>query len=355
MSKNSERRLKPDYAATAVGLDQFEAELYDPKEAFLKDARSYLRALAKELGWHGDAKINRGGIAVAGEAYARLFHPVAAVGAWVTIDGRGGFYNYYSKGPLPQGVDIIWRTTKRHHSVSHDGSNCWESGSISVGELAEKIRTTVAKVEPIVDLSKGLPEEIAEQHLVLLPDRNIDLHKRTFSLSKEEEMRGYPYTLKSLRSWSVNDLNLEREALMAVWADIKGNEMLRAYLRLIDAVLMEKQLLHASPIDNVPELEKSDEAKTAETYLRAMIALIRVTQQDRMNDRKFEKVWKKFVVRLASEQWIENCTDLVLIEIILNFYANSINKKYVAPIPGEIVNRFQNQAKKISKALNTTK
>ena len=90
--KNNARALQPSgaYGANIQAYDDVSA---DRKDAFLRDAAAYLRAVGKALVLDGrfdqfDIRTNRAGIAVSGEVSADFYQPPAADGAmrpWLSV------------------------------------------------------------------------------------------------------------------------------------------------------------------------------------------------------------------------------------------------------------------------------
>ena len=99
------------------------------KKAFQLDARRYLKAVLRELGWVGKVSFNPGGIAVSGDAYLNATCPdgqglhicLSANGLWVprgsSPSGVNGYWRFSragegscSHGPLYRNLDWHWKT-----------------------------------------------------------------------------------------------------------------------------------------------------------------------------------------------------------------------------------------------------
>jgi N12 class adenine-specific DNA methylase len=123
------------------------------KDAFLKDATSYLKAVAKALtveGFvpHTDSKgkparvvsVNEGGPAVSGDAMLTMFHPGMKRGIYITIGGESlGFVN-----STKSNASVMMRVTKEGDRFS-GGENRWMPVNLPASELADRARDAVAQ------------------------------------------------------------------------------------------------------------------------------------------------------------------------------------------------------------------
>jgi N12 class adenine-specific DNA methylase len=123
------------------------------KDAFLKDASAYLKAVAKVLeaeGFapHADRKgkpgkvvtVNEGGPAVAGDAMLTMFHPDLKRGIYITVGGHAVGFTASSKS----GVTVMMRVTKEGDRYG-GGENLWMPAGLPASKLAERARAAVAQ------------------------------------------------------------------------------------------------------------------------------------------------------------------------------------------------------------------
>jgi len=122
------------------------------KDAFLKEAQSYLKAVEKELAKSGFTKfvdhkgnadkrsvsVNPAGPAVSGDVSLVLSGPDGAPGVYVTIGEtalRGGFTPH-----TKQGVAIMWRINAPNNKYGTRGGNNWAKTTLTATELATILR-----------------------------------------------------------------------------------------------------------------------------------------------------------------------------------------------------------------------
>jgi hypothetical protein len=122
---------------------------YNPvgKDAFERDARRYLKAVLRHLGWTGKVTYNRAGIAVSGEA---TFHAAPAgsdVGVFVEVSAGGGWEPVL---PSPSGVTILWRLEPLggQDRWNHAFRNQWAGWRRSATALADQIQAAHAEISP---------------------------------------------------------------------------------------------------------------------------------------------------------------------------------------------------------------
>jgi len=156
-SDPSTRRLKLSYDLQIH--ERFEGD-YVPrwgsgKSAFLEDARDYLKALMKHLGWVGGLpkkpiRINPGGPGVGGDVFAVMFPTEAAeAGVYVSIQP------YTIPGEPPtrdpnQQISIMYRGCTRTDIYGTRSHNRWRWGDITVGELAILFQKELPQPKPVV-------------------------------------------------------------------------------------------------------------------------------------------------------------------------------------------------------------
>ena len=109
------------------------------KKAFQQDARRYLKAVLKALGWDGKVSFNPGGIACSGDAYLNATCPdgqsvhvcLSASGMWVPLgsspSGVNGYWRFCragegscSHGPLYRNLDWHWKLEAQQFAAKID-------------------------------------------------------------------------------------------------------------------------------------------------------------------------------------------------------------------------------------------
>ncbi len=149
-----QKKLKGDYGVKTINAYSDESEV--AKKAFLKDARSYLNAVAKQLGWETRkpvASINEGGVAGSGEATLTVMKPGSEYGGYVQVSGDTQIPGVRASR---SGVQILYRVNTR--SAPYTGlQNNWGDWDMSAEDLAAELERLVAREESAAALPS--PEE----------------------------------------------------------------------------------------------------------------------------------------------------------------------------------------------------
>ncbi|WP_019008527.1 hypothetical protein [Deinococcus aquatilis] len=124
---------------------------YNPvgKDAFERDARRYLKAVLRHLGWTGKVTYNKAGIAVSGEACFHAAPGGGDIGVFVEVSAGGGWHPVV---PSPSGVTVLWHLEPlggqdRWNPVFR---NQWVGWRRSATALADQIQAAHAAVSPPV-------------------------------------------------------------------------------------------------------------------------------------------------------------------------------------------------------------
>lgn len=150
------------------------------KNAFLSDARSYIKAVFKELsGWETlDTHINKAGTAGSGEAHGLCFKPESWYGVYIDISA--GIPVQHVSKVSPSGVQIMWRVTTIGDPYT-GLKNQWEDWNTSAKDFADKLRDAVeAKHQQDFDQERADKREIWSIPLdeYCQSDRYDQIHRR---------------------------------------------------------------------------------------------------------------------------------------------------------------------------------
>ncbi len=146
----AQRQLQQDFGVTHIDgyADSGDREAgNDVKDAFLKDARLYLKAVSDllvERGFKAAAKkaisVNAGGVAVSGDV-SLVLTASNGMNAYVNISGSS------LAGTVPatkSGISILWRVSdKTGDTYGAAGVNTWALPDFSAGQLADAIAAAV--------------------------------------------------------------------------------------------------------------------------------------------------------------------------------------------------------------------
>ena len=117
------------------GISAYSEKEFQIKEAFIKDAKKYLNAVAKILKADGikDTKVsvNKGGIAVSGDISLSAS----------TQNGTTVYINIGScvSRSTADNIGIMWRKCDKGSSTANKGRNNWTNPDIKTGDLAQMI------------------------------------------------------------------------------------------------------------------------------------------------------------------------------------------------------------------------
>ncbi|MFN4252863.1 hypothetical protein [Deinococcus sp.] len=134
----SGERLLGEYP-DAQGYVGYNAE---GKRAFELDARRYLKAVQRHLGWKGTVHWNPGGIAVSGEMTAHLAPDGADTGVFVEVSACG---LWTPRQASPSGVGIMWRVEPLagQDRWAPTYRNRWASWVLPAAQLAQDLRAAL--------------------------------------------------------------------------------------------------------------------------------------------------------------------------------------------------------------------
>lgn len=120
---------------------------YNPvgKKAFEGDARRYLKAVLRHLGWTGKAHYNPSGIAGSGDASIHAASEGSDTGVFVQISADGGWAPTQTS---PSGVTVLWRLEglAGQDRWAPEYRNRWAGWTLSAGDLAGRIREAHGRV-----------------------------------------------------------------------------------------------------------------------------------------------------------------------------------------------------------------
>jgi N12 class adenine-specific DNA methylase len=169
--KTTDVMLKDDFGVTHI--DGYGSEREDGmggvKSEFLKDAKSYLTAVSKELELRGFApftdkkgkpqkavSVNESGIASSGDVHISMYNAEAGHGIYITIGGsalRG------TVATTKSGVAVMMRVNSKEDQYGTRGHNQWMPVNMTAFELAAKAEAAVVSAVKKPEAEKITKEE----------------------------------------------------------------------------------------------------------------------------------------------------------------------------------------------------